>query len=123
LRRLVVLSILLILGGLVLLLPSSALYSLITKGTTSSGSTTAIRFGIGAAAAPTTTTSNTTTIESLVGFGLVGLGAVVELLSLVADVGAVVPSRTTTTAESEMGPPPNPRGPATSAASAGEDKP
>jgi hypothetical protein len=112
LRRLVVLSILLILGGLALLLPSSALYSLITTGSTStsSGSTAAVRFG--AAAASTASSDNTTTIESLLGFGLIGVGAVLELLSLFTDVGAAVPSGTLGQAEVA---PPSPSGPAPSA--------
>ena len=90
LRRLAVLSILLVLAGLALLLPSSPLYSLLTKGTTSTATSTAVRFGSTASS----TTNNTTTIESLVGFGLIGVGAVFELLSLFTDVGQV-PSRTT----------------------------
>ena len=115
---LVVLSILLILGGLALLLPSSALYNLMTTGSASSGSTTtaAARFG---AAAASTTSDNTTTIESLLGFGLVGVGVVLELLSLFTDVGAAVPSGMT--AQAEMLPP-SP-GSAASAASEGEKKP
>jgi hypothetical protein len=93
LRRLVVLSILLILAGLGLLLPSSVLYSLLTKGTTSS-TTTATVFRIGVPLASSSSSDNTTTIESLVGFGLIGVGAVLELLSLVTDVGGAAPSRT-----------------------------
>jgi len=116
LRRLVVLSVLLILGGLALLLPSSALYSLITTGSASSGSTAVVRFG---AAAASSTTNNTTAIESLLGFGLIGVGVVLELLSLFADVGAAVPSGTT--ALEDM--PPTPSGSAPSATSVGENKP
>jgi hypothetical protein len=114
LRRLVVLSVLLILGGLALLLPSSALYNLITTGSTSSGSTAVVRFG---AAAASTTSDNTTTIESLLGFGLIGVGVVLELLSLFTDVGAALPSGTT--AQAEMAPP-SPINPAPSAASEGK---
>jgi hypothetical protein len=113
LRRLVVLSILLILGGLALLLPSSALYSLITTGSTSTGSTAVVRFG---AAAASTTPDNTTTIESLLGFGLIGVGVVLELLSLFTDVGAAMPSGTTSPAEM----PPSPSLPAPTAASVEE---
>lgn len=112
-RRLVVLSVLLILGGLALLLPSSALYSLITNGATSSGSTAVVRFG---AAAASTTSDNTTTIESLLGFGLIGIGVVLELLSLFTDVGVALPSGTT---QAEMLPP-SPSNPAPSASSTGE---
>ncbi|MDA4122196.1 MAG: hypothetical protein OK456_03335 [Thaumarchaeota archaeon] len=90
-RRLVVLSILLILAGLALLLPSSALYSLLTKGTTSTATSAAVRFG---AVASSSSSDNTTTIESLVGFGLIGVAAVLELLSLVTDVGVATPTRT-----------------------------
>jgi uncharacterized membrane protein YjjB (DUF3815 family) len=87
-RRLVVLSVLLILAGLLLLLPSSALYSLLTKGTTSSSTTpsSVFRFAI---SSTSSTTDNTSTIESLVGFGLIAVGLVVELLSLITDVPGV----------------------------------
>ena len=96
-----------------MLLPSSALYGLITSGSTSSGSTAVVRFG---AAAASSTTNNTTAIESLLGFGLVGVGVVLELLSLFTDVGAAVPSGTT--AQADM--PPSPSGPAPSATSVRE---
>ncbi|HVC27792.1 MAG TPA: hypothetical protein VND40_06485 [Nitrososphaerales archaeon] len=111
-RRLVVLSILLILVGLALLLPSSALYSLITTGSTSPGSTTVVRFGASTASSGT---DNTATIESLLGFGMVGVGAVLELLSLFTDVGAALPSAAT--AADDMAPP-SPSAPAPSAAKA-----
>jgi hypothetical protein len=91
LRRLAVISILVILAGLLLLLPSSPLYTLITKGTTSSSAATpasAFRFAIGSSAS--STTSNTSTIESLVGFGLIAVGAVLELFSLITDVPGAV---------------------------------
>jgi hypothetical protein len=101
LRRLVVLSILLILAGLALLLPSSALYSLLTKGTTSTATSGAVRFGV---AASSSTSDNTTTIESLLGFGLIGVGAVFELLSLFTDVGVAAPTRPSP--QAEVGPPP-----------------
>lgn len=119
-RRLVVLSILLILAGLALLLPSSSLYSLLTKGSTSTATATVVRFGVSAASS---TTDNTTTIESLVGFGLIGVGVVLELLSLFTDVGGVAPGRTT--AEVDMVPPaPSPPAPtAPKAAKPGEKKP
>ena len=55
--------------------------SLITSGSASSGSTT----GFGASAS---TTDDTATIESLVGFGLIGVGVVLEVFSLFTDVGA-----------------------------------
>ena len=79
-RRLVVLSAILVFSGLVLLLPSSPLYSLVTTGSTAS----TILSALGA-------TDNTTTIESLFGFGLVGVGLVLEILSLFTDVGAGAP--------------------------------
>jgi len=84
LRRLVVLSILLILGGLALLLPSSALYSLLTSGSTSSVSFELSR--------ESSVTSNTTTIESMLGMGLVGIGVILEILSLFTDVGQGAPT-------------------------------
>jgi hypothetical protein len=116
LRRLVVLSILLILGGLALLLPSSALYSLMTGGSTSSGSTAVVRFG---AAAASTASGNTTTIESLLAFGLIAVGVVLELLSLFTDVG--VPAPTGTTAQADMQP--SPSAPTQSAVAVEEKKP
>jgi hypothetical protein len=116
LRRLVVLSFLLILGGLAILLPSSALYSLITTGSTTSGSAAVAAFG----ASRASTTDNTTTIESLLGFGLIGVGAVLELLSLFTDVGGAMP--TETSAQAEMAPT-MPSGPATSAVKVEKRKP
>jgi hypothetical protein len=84
---LVVLSVLLILGGLTLLLPSSSLVSQIASAT-SSGSAPA-----GALAASRTSgTDATTTIESMVGFGMIGVGLVLEVLSLFTEVGMAVPS-------------------------------
>jgi hypothetical protein len=123
LRRLVVLSILLILAGLALLLPSSALYSLLTKGSTSTGTSTVFRFG---ASASSSTSDNTTTIESLVGFGLIGVGVVLELLSLFTDVGGAAPIRANPPVE--VGPPapsaPAPASPAAvTAPKPGEKKP
>jgi hypothetical protein len=109
----VVISILLILAGLALLLPSSALYSLLTKGTTSS--TTAV-FRLGASAA-SSGSDNTTTIESLVGFGLIGVGVVLELLSLFTDVGGVAASRTNPLVDVR---PPAPSAPAPAARTAQE---
>lgn len=90
-RRLAVVSVLLVLAGLLLLLPSSPLYSLITKGTTSSSTATpasAFRFVI--STTTSSSTDNTSTIESLVGFGLIAVGAVFELLSLITDVPGAV---------------------------------
>lgn len=86
LRRLVLFSALLILAGLLLLLPSSPLMSLLTSGSTSSGSTTQGGFGISVSS----TTDNTTTIESLVGFGMIGVGLVLEFFSLFTDVGGTM---------------------------------
>ena len=80
LRRLVLLSALFILGGLLLLLPSSALYSIITTGSTTSG----VLSSLGS-------TDNASTIESLVGFGLIGVGLVLEVFSLFTDVGSAQP--------------------------------
>lgn len=80
-RRLVVLSALLILAGLALLLPSSALYSIVTSGSTTSSVFSS--FG---------TADNTTTIESLLGFGLIGVGLILEIFSLFTDVGPGAPS-------------------------------
>jgi len=78
-RRLAVLSILLVVAGLLLLLPSSALYNLITPGSASGSISTRL--------AAVTSTDNTTTEESLLGFGLIGVGVVLEFLSLFTDVG------------------------------------
>jgi hypothetical protein len=86
LRRLVLLSALLTLGGLALLLPSSPLMSLLSSGSTSSGATTT-SFVISAP-----TTDNTATIESLVGFGMIGVGVVLEIFSLFTDVGGALVS-------------------------------
>ena len=80
LRRLVLLSALFILAGLVLLLPSSPLYSIITTGST----TSSLLNSLGS-------TDNTSTIESLVGFGLIGVGLVLEVFSLFTDVGPAQP--------------------------------
>jgi len=80
LRRLVLLSAVLVLAGLVLLLPSSPLYSIITTGST----TSSVLSGLG-------TGDNTTTIESLVGFGLIGVGLVIEVFSLFTDVSSGEP--------------------------------
>ncbi len=80
LRRLVLLSALLILGGLVLLLPSSPLYSILTTGSTTSGLLNSLG-----------STDNTSTVESLVGFGLIGVGLVLEVFSLFTDVGSAQP--------------------------------
>lgn len=79
-RRLVVLSALLVLLGLVLLLPSVPIWNLLTTGSTSSGSTAVVRFG-----APASSTDNTTTIESLAGFGAIGVGLILEVFSLFTD--------------------------------------
>ena len=122
-RRLVVFSILLILAGLALLLPSSALYGLLTKGSTSTATSTAVRF---AAAAASSTSDNTTTVESLIGFGLIGVGVVLELLSLFTDVGGATPVRASPPVE--VGPPaptaPAPVSPAApTAPKPGEKKP
>jgi hypothetical protein len=81
LRRLVLVSALLTLGGMALLVPSSPLLSLLTSGTASSS---AAQAGFGAS--PSTTDSSTT-IESMVGFGLIGVGLVLEIFSLFTDVG------------------------------------
>jgi hypothetical protein len=84
-QRLVVLSVLLIFAGLILLLPSSPLVSLITSGsTTASGSGSPA----GAGASVLATADATTTIESLLGFGLVGVGLVLEVFSLFTKVGS-----------------------------------
>lgn len=103
-RRLVVISILLTLGGLALLLPSSQLVSLITS---SSATTTATSAGLGGvavfsgAASRGSTTDTTATIESLLGFGLIGVGVVLEFLSLFTDVGGAMPTVTAVLAEKE----------------------
>jgi len=64
-RRLVALSAFLIVGDLALLLPSSALSGIITTG--SSTSSLLGSFG---------SKDETSTIESLVGFGLIGVGVI-----------------------------------------------
>ena len=79
-RRLVLLSALLTLGGLLLLLPSIPLWSLVTTGSAGSPS-----FGSQSG------TDDTTIIESLVGFGLIGVGLIFEVFSLFTDVGATAP--------------------------------
>ena len=81
-RRLVVLSALLILAGLLLFLPSVPLWTLLTKGSTSSATAAGVRFASGASS-----TDSTTTTEALVGFGMVGLGLILEVFSLFTDVG------------------------------------
>jgi hypothetical protein len=88
LRRLVVLSSLLILAGLVLLLPSS---SLVAHLTSSTPSVSAPAGGFGVARSSSATTDTTSTVESMVGFGLIGAGLVLEVLSLFTDVGVAVP--------------------------------
>ena len=82
-RRLVVLSLLLVLGGLALVVPSSAFYNLLTTG--SASGTTAAAFS------RLSGTDNTTTIEEVVGTGMIIVGAVLEFLSLFTDVGANAP--------------------------------
>ena len=77
-RRLAVISILLILAGLLLLLPSSSLYNLITTGSASGTITQRIVAVSGS--------DDTSTTESLLGFGLIAVGAVVEFFSLFTDV-------------------------------------
>ena len=99
LRRLVVLSGLLIVGGLALMLPSIPLVSLITTGSTSSGTPAVSGFGAGFAATRASTPDNTATIESLLGFGLIGVGVVLEFLSLFTDIGGVITSGTIAPAE------------------------
>lgn len=89
-RRLVLLSALLVLGGLTLLLPSSPLYSLLTSGSVTSGTATVVRFGSSGGSS----SSDTTTIESLLGFGLIGVGLVLEVLSMFTDVGGAIPNGT-----------------------------
>ena len=86
LRRLVVLSVLIIFGGLVLLLPSSSLVSQLTS-STSSGATTTAGFAVSRASSASAGTAGT--VESMVGFGLIGVGLVLEVLSLFTDVGGV----------------------------------
>jgi hypothetical protein len=81
LRRLVLLSALLILAGLALLLPTSALYSVLTTGST----TSAILSSIGG-------TDDSSTIEAMLGFGLIGVGVVLEIFSLFTDFGSAAPT-------------------------------
>ncbi|MGH9919179.1 MAG: hypothetical protein ACRD6W_09980 [Nitrososphaerales archaeon] len=105
-----------ILAGLLLLLPSSPLYSLITKGTTSSATTTPASVFRFAVSTTSSSTDNTSTIESLVGFGLIAVGAVLELFSLITDVPGSVPPAAA--AESDTTPPtasPAPAAPPTTA--------
>jgi hypothetical protein len=87
LKRLVVLSAVMVFTGLMLLLPASQLWSLLTAGNTSPTSGAAFR-----AASASGVTDNTGTIESLAGFGAVGVGLVLEVFSLFTDVGAAAPS-------------------------------
>jgi len=63
-----------------LLLPSSPLYSIITTGSTTSSLLSS--FG---------STDDTSTIESILGFGMIGVGVVLEVFSLFTDVGASSP--------------------------------
>jgi hypothetical protein len=79
---LVVLSTLLILAGLLLLVPSVPLWSLLATGSTSPASTSAFRITSAASS-----TDSTTTAEALVGFGMVGVGLILEVFSLFTDVG------------------------------------
>jgi len=81
-KRLVVSSILMISLGLLLLLPSSELWSLITTGSTTSISSIAFSAASGA--------DQTTVVESLMGFGLIAVGAVLEAFSLFTGVEATV---------------------------------
>lgn len=69
----------LILAGLLLLLPSSSFYNLITTGSAS-----------GSLSRLAATTSNATTEESVLGFGLIGVGVLLEIFSLFTDVGGSV---------------------------------
>jgi hypothetical protein len=94
LRRLVILSALFILAGLLLLLPTSAFYSVLTTGSTTSGVLNS--FG---------STDNTPTIESMLGFGLIGVGLVLEVFSLFTDFGTAAPMDTAISPEmAAMGP-------------------
>jgi len=47
-----------------------------------------VRFGSSAGSGA----SNTTTIEELLGFGVIGVGLVLEVLSLFTDVGGGIPT-------------------------------
>jgi hypothetical protein len=98
LRRLVVLSILLVLGGLVLLLPSTSLYSQLTSSTPSVSTSVG---GFSVASASSAPTDTTGAIESMLGLGLIGAGLVLETLSLFTDVGAVAPGGGTPAAEKQ----------------------
>jgi hypothetical protein len=91
LRRLVVLSILLIFSGLVLLLPSSSLVSQLSTSSSASGSTTTTAggFAVSRSLGATAGTTTTGTVESMLAFGLIGVGLVLEVLSLFTDVGGV----------------------------------
>lgn len=79
LRRLAVSSALFILVGLLLLLASGPVLGLITSGSASTSSTASSGFG--------SSTGTTTTIESLLAFGFIGIGLVLEVFSLFTDVG------------------------------------
>lgn len=81
-KRLAVISILLILVGLLLLLPSNPLLGILTGGLGSTSSNQAAAF----VANSGTNSDPTTTIESMVGFGLVGVGLLLEVFSLFTDV-------------------------------------
>jgi hypothetical protein len=81
---LVLLSALLILGGLLLMLPSSELYGIITGSSTTGGFSFTSVSG----------TDETSAIESLLGFGLVGVGLILEMFSLFTEVGVAMPSST-----------------------------
>jgi hypothetical protein len=91
LRRLVLLSALLILVGLALLLPSSALYSIITTGSTTSGLLSSLG-----------STDDSSTIESILGFGLIAVGLVLEVFSLFTDFGTAMPAGTAPMAEETL---------------------
>lgn len=82
-RRLVVLSLLLVLGGLALLFPTSSLYNLLTTGSASGGE---------AALQQAISPDKATTTESVVGFGMIGVGAILEFFSLFTEVGASTPT-------------------------------
>jgi len=77
LRRLFVASIVLVVAGLLLLLPSSALYNLLTQ-----------------AFAAVSSPDNTTATESLAGFAMIVVGALLEIFAVLTDfpVAAVSPA-------------------------------
>lgn len=85
-RRLVVLSLILVLSGLALLIPSSPLYNLLTTGSASGGAESSLAFLTSGG------TNNTDTVESVLGMGLIAVGATLEFLSLFTDVGAAAPA-------------------------------